>query len=74
VKAREVSAVRWVIVVFYAFLGMGVALGGVSSGELTLMVVAGVCAFVGIVLADWINAGVREREPLDHDDYWENPR
>jgi hypothetical protein len=30
-----------------------------ATGELVLMVVLGVIAFVGIVLADWINAGVR---------------
>ena len=55
-KARDITLIRWVIVVFYVFLGMGVAMGGVSTGELTLMVVGqGVSALVAVISADWIN-------------------
>lgn len=56
------SGVTWLrltILVLYAFTGGGVAVGGMTAGEFVLMVVLGVIAFAGIVLADWINAGVR---------------
>jgi hypothetical protein len=56
------SGVTWLrvtILALYAFTGAAVAVGGMATGELVLMVVLGVIAFAGIVLADWINAGVR---------------
>lgn len=56
------SGVTWLrvtILALYAFTGAAVAAGGMATGELVLMVVLGVIAFVGIVLADWINAGAR---------------
>lgn len=54
-KARDITLIRWVIVAFYTILGLLITPGGVSSGELTLMVVTGIAGFVGIVTADWIN-------------------
>lgn len=57
------SGVTWLrvtILALYAFTGGGLAVGGITAGEFVLMVVLGVIAFVGIVLADWINAGVRK--------------
>jgi hypothetical protein len=56
------SGVTWLrvtIIVLYAFTGSSVAAGGMTAGEFVLMAVLGVIAFVGIMLADWINAGVR---------------
>jgi Na+/H+ antiporter NhaA len=59
VSAGGVTWLRVTILALYAFTGAGVAVGGMATGELVLMVVLGVIAFAGIVLADWINAGAR---------------
>jgi Na+/H+ antiporter NhaA len=58
-SAGGVTWLRMTILALYAFTGGGVAVGGMTAGEFVLMVVLGVIAFAGIVLADWISAGVR---------------
>lgn len=53
-----ITAVRLTIVWLYAWLGLALAGGGVSLGELTAMFVTGVVAFVVIVSADWVAAAM----------------
>ena len=58
-------AVTWLrvaIVAVYAFIGGGLATGGITAGEFVLLVVLGVIAFIAVVVADWVNDGIR------HDD------
>jgi Na+/H+ antiporter NhaA len=61
-----VTWLRVTILALYAFTGGGVAVGGMTAGELVLMVVLGVIAFAGIVLADWINADARGGTASEH--------
>jgi hypothetical protein len=56
----SVTWLRMTILALYTFTGGGVVVGGMTVGKLVAMAVLGVIAFVGIVLADWINAGVRK--------------
>jgi hypothetical protein len=56
---RAVTGARLAIVVAYALIASALAAGGFTPAEFDLMVVLGAIAFPAVVLADWINAGVR---------------
>lgn len=56
---RAVTCMRVVIVLLYALVGGALAGGGFTSAEFGLMLVLGVVALLAVVLADWVNAGVR---------------
>lgn len=60
-------AVTWLrlgIVLAYAFVGGGLASGGITAAEFVLMVVLGVIGFIAIVVADWVNDGIRRDDDL----------
>lgn len=60
-------AVTWVrvaIVAVYALIGGGLTPGGITPGEFVLLVVLGVISFIAIVVADWVNDGIRHDDDL----------
>lgn len=60
-------AITWArvsMVAAYALIGLVLAGGGITAGEFVLMVVLGGICFVAIVVADWINDGVRRDDDL----------
>lgn len=56
---RAVTWARALVVALYVLVGGVLAGGGFTPAEFGLMVVLGAIALLAIVLADWINAGVR---------------
>lgn len=59
-----ITAARVGTVVVYAFIGSLLAGGGFTASEFGLMVVLGVICLVAVVVADWVNEGVRRDDDL----------
>jgi hypothetical protein len=56
---RAVAWAHSAIAAVYTLVGASLSVGGFTAAEFGLMVVVGAIAALSVVLADWINAGVR---------------
>lgn len=64
---REIDLIRVGVVVGYTLLAFGLCLGGTSAADVVFLAVTGICAFIAILLADWVNAGRQQQGDGDHD-------
>lgn len=59
ISDRAVTWIRAGVVALYAVIAGGMAGGGITAAEFGLLLVLGVIALVAVLVADWINHGVR---------------